>query len=71
MCLLLVSPKFNDGTGLEPAVVEMSRSVPARTALSPWLHSLPILLSCRPLLRNGQMFVHSEALTSRPDSILT
>jgi hypothetical protein len=43
MCLLLVSPKFNDGTGLEPAVVEMSRSVPARTALSPWLHSHPIL----------------------------
>jgi hypothetical protein len=43
MCLLLVSPKFNDGTGLEPAVVEMSRSVPARTALSPSLHSLSIL----------------------------
>jgi len=40
---LLASPKFNDGTGLEPAVVEMSRSVPARTALSLWLNSLPIL----------------------------
>jgi hypothetical protein len=28
------SPKFSDGTGREPAVAEMSRSVTARTALS-------------------------------------
>jgi hypothetical protein len=29
-----VSPKFSDGTGREPAVAEMSRPVPARTAIS-------------------------------------
>jgi hypothetical protein len=37
------SPKLSDGTGREPAVAEMSRSVPARTAISIAL-GLPLLL---------------------------